>query len=281
MDFCVVCQDTTAEFRPFWPGIKRCSMCGHCVADIDTQDLDLRMVYSDSYFSGDEYADYLRDRRVFEKQFEDRVRDVKKYQSSGNLLEIGCAYGIFLKVAQRDFQVQGYDIAAGPVTYAKECLGLNVYCEDFQNAAVEPESVDVVTMWDTIEHLPRPDLYIEKVVQALKPGGFFFLTTGDIGSQIAQVRREKWRLIHPPTHLHYFNRQTIVRLLASKGLQVVHTKYVGVRRSLRQIAYSVLVLGKRNSRLYQLLDHSPVGDLSFVLNTYDIMLVVGQKTFGK
>ena len=136
----------------------------------------------------------------------------------------------------------------------KKCLGLNVYCEDFQNAIVEPESVDVVTMWDTIEHLPRPDLYIDKSRSGIKTGGFFFLTTGDIGSRIAQVRQEKWRLIHPPTHLHYFNRQTIARLLASKGLQVVHMKYVGVRRSLRQIAYSLLILGKRNSRLYKLLD---------------------------
>jgi hypothetical protein len=112
----------------------------------------------------------------------------------------------------------------------------------------------------------------------LKPGGFLFLTTGDIGSLIARVKRERWRLFHPPTHLHYFSRSTIARLLATAGLQVVKTRYVGVRRSVRQVVYSMLVLGKqRSSWLYDSIADSVIGDFSFVLNTYDIMLVVGQK----
>lgn len=281
MGLCVVCQDTAAEFQPFWPGLKRCCQCGHCVADIDMQNLNLHTVYSESYFSGDEYENYQRDREVFEQQFKERVREVKKYQPSGTLIEIGCAYGFFLKVAQRDYQVQGFDIAAEPIRYAKEELGLNVYCEDFQNAAVALESTDVVTMWDTIEHLPRPDLFIDKAIQVLKPGGYLMLTTGDIGSLLARVQQGKWRLIHPPTHLHYFSRDTIVKLLESKGLHIVRLKYVGVRRSLRQIAYSLIVLGKRNPRLYQLLSDSRIGNFSFVLNTYDIMLVVSQKKNGE
>src|SRR4029453_3695829 len=115
----------------------------------------------------------------------------------------------------------------------------------FLEVPLEPASVDVVVMWDTIEHLPRPDLTIAKVGQVLRPGGFLFLTTGDIGSRLARLRRERWGLFHPPTHLHYFSRVTIARLLETSGLQMVKTKYVGVRRSIRQVAYSLLVLGKR------------------------------------
>jgi ubiquinone/menaquinone biosynthesis C-methylase UbiE len=151
-------------------------------------------------------------------------------------------------------------------------------CGDFLEVPLEAASVDVVAMWHTVEHLPRPGLTIGKVGRVLKPGGFLFLTTGDIGSVIARVRREKWRLFHPPTHLHYFSLSTIARLLGTAGLQVVKTRYVGVRRSLRQVAYSMLVLGERRpSWLYDSIADCVIGDFSFVLNTYDIMLVVGQK----
>lgn len=280
MDICVVCQDKTSGFQPFWPGVKRCSNCGHCMPDVDARSLNLKVVYGDGFFFGDEYVDYLRDRSVFEKQFRDRLQDVKKYQLGGDLVEIGCAYGFFLAVAQESYRARGFDIAEGPVAYARECLGVDARCEDFLDASVEPESVDAVVMWDTIEHLPRPDLTIDKIVRVLRPNGFLFLTTGDIGGVLARARRERWRLIRPPSHLHYFSRKTIARLLENGGLQPVEIKYVGVRRSLRQTVYSLLVLRKQHppSWLYRLIADSPAGDLSFVLNTYDIMLVVGQKS---
>ncbi len=248
------------------------------MADIDAQSLTLKAIYSDSYFSGDEYVDYLSDSPVFERQFQDRLWVVKRFQPDGDLIEIGCAYGFFLAVAQEDYRVRGFDIAEGPVAYARERLGVDARCEDFLDASLEPESADVVVIWDTIEHLPRPDLTVDKVARVLRLGGFLFLTTGDIGSVLARLRRVKWRLIHPPTHLHYFSRRTIAMLLENAGLQPVEMKYVGVWRSLRQIAYSLLMLGKqRPSRLYRLIADSSLGDFSVVLNMYDIMLVVGQK----
>jgi len=278
VDICIVCHNGKKGFRSCWPGLKECNSCGYCMADMDVQNLNLREIYSDEYFSGDEYVDYLRDRPTFEKQFRARLHEMKRFQPSGNLLEIGCAYGFFLAVAQLDYRAYGFDIAEGPVTYARGELGVDARCEDFLDVPLEPDSVDVVAMWDTIEHLPRPDLTIGKVGRVLKPGGFLFLTTGDIGSLIARVKREKWRLFHPPTHLHYFSRSTIARLLETAGLRVVKTRYVGVRRSVRQVAYSLLVLGKEHSSwLYDSIADSAIGDFSFVLNTYDIMLVVGQK----
>lgn len=135
MDICVVCRDKTSGFQPFWPGVKQCSNCGHCMPDMDARSLNLKVVYGDGFFSGDETVDYLRDRSVFEKQFRDRLKDVKKYQSGGDLVEIGCAYGFFLAVAQESYRAQGFDIAEGPVVYARECLGVDARCEDFLDAS--------------------------------------------------------------------------------------------------------------------------------------------------
>jgi 2-polyprenyl-3-methyl-5-hydroxy-6-metoxy-1,4-benzoquinol methylase len=278
LDVCIICYDQEKRFRRLWPGLKQCSQCGYCMADIEINRLNMGEIYSDSYFCGDEYADYLRDRPMFEKQYRGRLQEMKQFQAGGNLIEIGCAYGFFLSIAQQCYRVHGFDIAKGPVAFAREDLGVDASCVDFLEVPLEPASVDVVVMWDTIEHLPRPDLTIAKVGQVLRPGGFLFLTTGDIGSRLARLRRERWRLFHPPTHLHYFSRVTIARLLETSGLQMVKTKYVGVRRSIRQVAYSLLVLGKRRqSQLYNIIADSRIGDLSFVINTYDIMLVVGQK----
>ena len=273
---CIVCQGV--NLRAFWRVLKKCASCGHCVADINLNSLDFSRIYEDGYFAGEEYEDYLGDRQVFKRQFEDRLHEVMLYRKEGDLIEIGCAYGFFLELAKAFFSVRGFDICRGPVRFAQEQLGLPASCEDFSRSSVPPESADIVAMWDTIEHLPRPDLTLQAASQALRLGGYIFLTTGDIGSLLARIRRENWRLIHPPTHLHYFSRRSIQELLRNTGFETVSVNYVGTRRSLGQVAFSLWQVNKgRPSRLYHLIARSRLSQFSFVLNTRDIMLVVARK----
>jgi len=83
-------------------------------------------------------------------------------------------------------------------------------------------SVDVITMWDVIEHLLEPQKYMELAKDILRPDGLLCITTGDIGSLDGRFRREQWRMIHSLTHLHYFSRDTLRLLLEKNGFTVEH-----------------------------------------------------------
>ena len=78
--------------------------------------------------------------------------------------------------------VSGCDIAAGPCQYARDDLGLDVCCADFLDLPLEKGDIDAVCLWDTIEHLGTPDLYLERMAERLLLGGIVALTTGDIGA---------------------------------------------------------------------------------------------------
>lgn len=235
-------------------------------------------LYNEAYFSGDEYADYLRDRKVLERNFNARLKEVRRFHTDGELIEIGCAYGYFLNLARRYFSVRGFDISESALDHAKNEFGLPVENVEFVDANIERSSADVIVMWDTIEHLLRPDLAVKKAADVLKQGGSLFLTTGDIGSILARMRGKNWRLIHPPTHLHYFNKETIRRLLEGFGFEITVIKYVPVWRSLRQILYSLFFIGRdKTPRFYRLIENSRIGQFPLPLNTLDIMLVGGRK----
>ena len=248
------------------------------MANINVDSLKPDELYDEAYFSGAEYADYLRDRDVLERNFNARLKEVRRFHTNGKLIEVGCAYGYFLNLARRYFSVRGFDIAESALEHARNVFGLPVDNAEFVDANIEPNSVDVVVMWDTIEHLLRPDLVVEKAADSLKQGGSLFLTTGDIGSILARIRGKNWRLIHPPSHLHYFNKDTIRRFLEGFGFEISVIKYVPVWRSLRQILYSLLFIGKDDiPRIYRLIENSRIGPLPLPLNTLDIMLVGGKK----
>lgn len=264
-----------------YAGIVRCGDCSHVYADISLSDDELRRLYSDEYFKGEEYSDYAADQRIIEKNFELRLRVLRRFvdpQRHRKLLEIGCAYGFFLNRARNDFkQLVGYDITPEGVRHAREALQLDVREADFLTADLGDEKFDVACMWDTIEHLRDPAAYIARASAHAEPGALLAVTTGDIGSLNARMRGKNWRLIHPPTHLHYFTRRSMERLLANHGYTVVHFEHCGFWRSVDMAMYTILVLRAKARRLYDLLGKTPLARLDFYLNLGDIMYVVARK----
>ena len=280
LNHCIVCErDDTAA--PLYPGLLRCRACDYVFADMRLTDAELFQLYNEEFFTGAEFSDYAADEKFFRKNFALRLRELKKFLDPARhrrLLEIGCAYGFFLDVAREEFaRVEGIDITDAGVRYAREELHLNVVQADFLAHDYGADKFDVVCLWDTIEHLREPHRYVEKIAAHTEPGALLALTTGDIESLNARLRKDRWRLIHPPTHLHYFSPKSIAQLLDAHGFDVVYNRYCGFYRSIGNMAYNVLVLRQQKPALYRPLERLGIGGLGFYLNLYDIMYVIARR----
>jgi len=274
---CLVCGH--AGFSRHLEILLKCTTCGFVTADLDSlPKSNVREIYQGDYFTGGEYLDYRADEAFFKKNFRKRLHRVLKRQSCGRLLEIGSAYGFFLDLAQSYFEVVGYEVNECAAEHACRSFGIDVRTNDFLQANVNDIGglVDVTVMWDVIEHLQRPDHFIQHIAELSKPGAWLYVTTGDIGSLVARMRGRKWRMIHPPTHLHYFDRQTLPRLLEKYGFQVVEKRSIGVARSIHQILYSLLVLNCAKTEAYERLKKIIPGTWGFTVNIFDIIQIAAK-----
>jgi hypothetical protein len=111
----------------------------------------------------------------------------------------------------------------------------------------------------------------------MQPGALVAITTGDIDSLNARLRKAHWRLIHPPTHLHYFSKKTLTRLLNNYGFDVIYMRYCGFYRSFDNAAYNILVLRYKKPGLYKLLKKTGLTRFDFYLDLHDIVYVIGRK----
>jgi SAM-dependent methyltransferase len=276
---CLVCGGVYGASH--LPGLLQCQSCGFITANLTLSQAELERLYSTAYFTGEEYNDYVAERALIERHFRERLRVLAKHvdaSRSRTLFEVGCAYGFFLNVAQHAFKsVSGIDISADAVAYARDRLHLDAEAGDFATVRL-PEPVDVVCMWDTIEHLADPDLYVRKAAEVLRPGGHLAITTGDIGSWVARWRGSKWRQIHPPTHLHYFSKDTLTQLLGREGFTVRYVGHDGMYRSVETMAYIILAIKHRQPTLFNALKRCGLLNWSLYLNLYDIIFVIAEKT---
>jgi SAM-dependent methyltransferase len=276
---CVVCSNTVNS--PLYGGLSKCQDCGHVFAKVDLTDEELYELYNSDYFCGGEYRDYVADKKVAQRNFELRFEVLKFFLQASRhkyLFEVGSAYGFFLDLVQDNFDAaQGIEINEAGARYAIEQLNLSVIHGDFLTHDFGDQAFDVVCMWDTIEHLRRPDLYLQKISQHTKHGALLALTTGDIASFSARFRKEKWRLIHPPTHVHYFSEATLARMLDRCGFDVIYKRYCGFYRNAGNAAHNILVLRYRSPILFKLLQRSRVTSLNFYLNLHDITYVIARR----
>ena len=104
--------------------------------------------------------------------------------ASKTVIDIGCGGGILSEgMAQRSATVTGIDMAEASLQVARLHLYESKLSVDYQLITAEalaeqqPESFDVVTCLEMLEHVPDPTSIIQACATLLKPGGALFLST--------------------------------------------------------------------------------------------------------
>ncbi len=148
-----------------------------------------------------------------------RSRFVTRHKTSGRLLDLGCASGVFLREMQKNsnWQVTGVEINADAAQTARERYGLDVQVGTLEQVAFPEEHFDVVTLWDVLEHLHDPAATLREINRILKPGGIVVLRVPNRSSWDARIFGRYWAGWEPPRHLYVFTPETLTLLLRHAG----------------------------------------------------------------
>ena len=221
----------------------RCGDCGCGFLAADQRPADLASLYGAEYFQGQRgcgYPGYLRDARLLDDNFDRRLAWIETLRERGRLLEVGCAYGLFLRRArERGWQAVGVEIAADCAREAQASAGVPVVAGDFLSAEL-PGPFDVIVLLDVIEHMPDPAACLERCARLLTPDGLLVLETGDLGSRWARLLGRRWHFVDPPQHLFYFTADGLESLLRRHGFEgAIRRRSMGRRVSLANIAFKL------------------------------------------
>jgi 2-polyprenyl-3-methyl-5-hydroxy-6-metoxy-1,4-benzoquinol methylase len=223
LSFCPACGTSQPARRArlgSGEALLRCDACGH---HFSTQTRSESKVAYNDHYSG------FREDPVFSQAVREFI-DASlrpRLPAGAKLLDLGCGNGEFMvAAAAAGYQVRGLDTSEAAVKLCRE-RGLQAAVGDFLDPAVARanthDGVDLVTLWDVVEHLPDPHAFMRQVAASVRPGGMVFVKTPAIERLTLEVTRMAPRmagaLLQAPSHLQYFRKSSMTALLLRSGFR--------------------------------------------------------------
>jgi SAM-dependent methyltransferase len=150
-------------------------------------------------------------------------RQMRRFVSaSSKVLDVGCGAGDFLQ-SMRSLgieQLEGIDFSEEMVERLQE-LGIAGYCGTFPEFQAEPDSYDLISMNNYLEHTLDPNQELRKSFELLSPGGHLVGEVPGFDSWERRLFGRYWGGNHVPRHTYQFNADFLHTLLQNHGFEEV------------------------------------------------------------
>jgi 2-polyprenyl-3-methyl-5-hydroxy-6-metoxy-1,4-benzoquinol methylase len=140
----------------------------------------------------------------------------------GRLLDFGCGGGSYLRRMHRQgWTVTGLDVAAEVIHKLRKDFDCRALIGSLPHDELQPSSFEVITMWQTLEHVHQPLAVLRSAYQLLVPGGYLVVAVPNSDSWAAQIFGSHWFGLDLPRHLTHFTPHTLRAMVQVAGFRVV------------------------------------------------------------
>lgn len=249
---CPICSTTDATRPHLTVGAHdyvACAECGAVRLQPFPQPADAAELYGDEYFTAAAhggYADYAADAAIHRRNGRARLRKLGPPSQPGAVLvDVGCAHGFTLVEArEQGWAPQGVELNEA-ARVATSAAGFPV-AAGLAGLGLPPGSVQAITFFQVLEHIPDPVGALREAAELLAPGGRLLIETWDRRSLIARAMKARWQQATPPSVLWLFDEADVRRMCEAAGVELVRWQ-----RSAKWVSLGLVAgqLANRGSRL--------------------------------
>jgi 2-polyprenyl-3-methyl-5-hydroxy-6-metoxy-1,4-benzoquinol methylase len=184
-----------------------------------------------SYYESEDYISHTDSKRtLFEKAYHfikgnalnNKVNLITKLiPQKGIVLDIGSGTGDFLITAKsKGWNISGLE----PNPKAKQIAESKGVGFETSLETIPDKSIDVITMWHVLEHVPNVEDQFAQLKRIVKPKGFIVIAVPNFNSFDAKHYKDFWAAFDVPRHLWHFSKTSIEKLAANFDLKLISIK---------------------------------------------------------
>ncbi len=140
---------------------------------------------------------------------------IRTYKKRGTLLDIGCGDGS-LKHRLPEYTYVGIE------TPFARAMDPNIKLTGIEGMKEKASSYDVVTFWESLEHMRDPIAALKKAFGVVKKNGVVLIECPNFSSFERTLFGSRWFHLDPPRHLVHFTPQGLRHMLEKQGFRVLN-----------------------------------------------------------
>jgi 2-polyprenyl-3-methyl-5-hydroxy-6-metoxy-1,4-benzoquinol methylase len=233
------CWCGNQDLSEFSPDYSLCSECGTLVLN-EVLTLDEVRVHDDEHgLYGKEYwlshqtkdfgypDIYQRSRQDTPERCLYWLHTLMKYKSPpAKVLELGCSHGSSVALVKwAGFEATGLELSPWVVEFAKKTFDIPMLLGPIEDQSIETETLDVIVLYDVLEHLPNPFVTMSIAASLLKEDGIFIVqipnyqenkTYEEMSSQ-----NDSFLSLMIPEHTYLFSHRSISEFFKRLGFNFI------------------------------------------------------------
>ena len=215
----------------------QCSACGSLYASPRPSREALDRYYRESrssHFWATEFYPATAEARR-EKIFRPRAERIRERCASEDVaprvvIDVGSGFGIFAEELGRTLpgiEIRGIE-PGRTLAEVSRGRGIAVLECTVEEADAWAGQADLVTSFEVIEHVHRPEDFIAAIRRLLKPGGMALVSGLSIDGFDTQVLWERSKSIQPPHHLNFMSVSGFEQVFRRSGFSAVEVQTPGL-----------------------------------------------------
>lgn len=196
--------------------IVKCKNCNLVYSNPILSYSTIEKLYKKSRFT---YGDFESD--LSETYLRYLKKIIFKDNSNSTFLEIGCGNGFFLKTAQKIGFKNIYGVEPGVETVKKADKSVKKYIinDIFRKGQFSKETIDLVCLFQVLDHIPDPNSFLKECRRILKKGGVLLCINHDVDSLSAKFLGEN-SPIFDIEHTYLYSKNTLRRIFLKNSYLV-------------------------------------------------------------
>lgn len=194
----------------------KCAKTGLIFSHNILDDDSLNELYKGSVVTFGEQTEFIK--RDYWQPIADYVKKWKK----GKALDIGCSNGFFLEVMKDNGYSEVFGVEPGeePKAIARKDIRDNIYTGFYGPGLYPKDHFDLITCFQTLDHLSDPLGMLKNMYENVKPGGNVYMIMHNTKALQAKLFGEKSPIIDVE-HIYLFNKENLPELCKKAGFKVV------------------------------------------------------------
>jgi len=165
--------------------------------------------------------------KLWAKRLSSQLSPILKHcfqKGPDRILDIGCGVGVLLDIAKTVYpraETWGIDFGEKAIEIAKQS-GHKAFAGRFEDINFGNSLFDVILSRHVIEHVGRPDLFLQSCRELLSSNGVILIETPNTNSLLFNAfKKQHSGIYHAPRHWHLFEKSTFEKLADKLDLIIV------------------------------------------------------------